>query len=368
MIQSPQSILNSSKNLSVCLKIHLTLHNQSDSSPVVPSEKAARVRQTSKPIQKVDGKSSASHKRKSEKVEISPEAKLLKDKCTLFVGNVAMSVNKKRFETPFRQFGKIVSSRFRSVPVNEKYKNANKKFGVMRKDFREGSDASKLSQNGYIVFSEEASVKKAVESTGLSGSDIFSTGHLIRVDFVVKSSESEKHDNGAVKKFDRKKSIYIPHIPSTVTELEVQAAVESVDESLKTTVKGVRIVRSEKSGSFAFVLFSERSFATAAIKLCPQEGFDHSFGSRAVKLRFLRILKDEELQKEREKAKKEVEVSAKIAAKKSLSRMKWQTRLNKKGISKVVSHHAMPRAERQVKMSGAARRLFHKSAKHSSKK
>lgn len=368
MVPSPQNIPSSFRNQSVCLSFFVILYNQLDSSPVDPSKKAARVGLSAKLIRKDDVKSSASHTRKSRSVEVSPEAKLLKDKCTLFVGNVPMSVNKKRFEGPFRQFGKIVSSRFRSVPVNEKYKKANKKFGVMRKDFREGSDASKLSQNGYIVFSEEASVRKAVEFAGLSGSDIYSTGHLIRLDFVVKSSESEKHDSGAVKKFDRKKSIYIPHIPSAVTELEVQAAVESVDESLKTTVKGVRIVRSEKSGSFAFVLFSERSFATAAIKLCPEDGFDHSFGSHAVKLRFLRILKDEELQKEREKAKKDVEASAKIAAKKSLSRMKWQTRLNKKGISKVVSHHAMPRAERQVKMSGAARRLFNKSAKHSSKK
>jgi RNA recognition motif-containing protein len=296
------------------------------------------------------------------KFEVSPEEKVKKDKCTLFVGNVPLTVNKRSFESPFRQFGKIVSSRFRSAPVKEKYQKANKKFGMIRKDFREGSDEGKLSQNGYIVFADESCVKKAVESTGIAGSDVFKTGHLIRLDYVVPPS-TEKSESGAVRKFDRKKSIYIPHLPSSVSEIEVQTAVESYGESLKGSVKGVRIVRSDKSGSFAFVLFTERSLATLAIKLCPEEGLDYTFGTRSMKLRFERILKEDELKQEREKARKEVQASAHLAAKKSLSRMKWQTRLNRKGISKVVSHHAMPRAERQEKMSGVARRLFHKSSR-----
>ena len=333
------------------------------------SKNEARVSPASKPICKASKESIAANSLSHEVSRLSPEEKLKKDKRTLFVGNVSMSVTKRQFENPFRQFGKIVSSRFRSVPVSDKYKKANKKYGVIKKDFKEGTDETKLSQNGYIVFSDESCVKKAVETTGLSGSDIFKTGHLLRLDFVARpESASSKSQAGAVKQFDRKKSVYIPHVPSTVTELEIQSAVESADESFKGTVRGVRIVRSEKSGSFAFVLFSERAFATAAIKLCPNEGIEHTFNGRSVRLRFLRILKEDELKKERIKAKIEVQALAEKASKKSLSRIKWQSRLDKKGIPKVVSHHAMPRAERQALMGGAARRVFNKSLKKSSKK
>jgi hypothetical protein len=79
-------------------------------------------------------------------------------------------------------------------------------------------------------------------------------------------------------------------------------------------------------------------------------------------LKFERILKEDELALERKKKLTEVQESAKVAAKKSLSRVKWQARLTRQGNPKVVSHHAMPRQDRQEKMSGAARRLFNKNA------
>jgi len=66
------------------------------------------------------------------------------------------------------------------------------------------------------------------------------------------------------------------------------------------------------------------------------------------------------LQKDKQKKIEEFEKDAKIAAKNSLSRMKWQARLTAKGSGKVVSHHAMPRKERQEKMNGAALRISRK--------
>ena len=295
------------------------------------------------------------------KVELSPDELAQKNKCTLFVGNIPMSITKRQFETPFKQFGKITSSRFRSCPVNDKYKKKNKIYGVINKDFVEGVDAVKLTQNGYIVFATAESVGKAIES-GLSNTDIFKSGHSARLDFVVKE-EGPAASSGAVKKFDRKKSIYIPHIPTKATEADVTAAVEAADESLRGTVRSIRIVRSEKAGTFAFVLFSERTNATKAVKVAKID-YQFSFDiTKTVEVRLLRVLKDEEVVAEKKKKLEEFSKSAKIAAKKSLSRMKWQARITNKGMSKVVSVHAMSRQERQEKMSGAARRIFNKDKK-----
>ena len=290
---------------------------------------------------------------------MTPEEKRKKDECTLFVGNLPMSLTKRQFEGPFKQFGKILSSRFRSVPVKDKYKKQNKKFGVMKKDFQDGGE--KLSQNGYIVFTDKSAVQAAIESSGFSGTDLFKSSHLVRLDYVAKP-EVEDKATGAVKKFDRKKSIYIPHLPSSVTDVDVKTAVESVDASLAGSVKGVRIVRSAKSGTFAFVLLTERAHATKAIKLSSTEGISYSFGTQKTQLKFSRIMKEDELAVERKKKLAQVQESAKVAAKKALSRVKWQARLTRQGNPKVVSHHAMNRKDRQEKMSGAARRIFNKGA------
>jgi RNA recognition motif-containing protein len=292
------------------------------------------------------------------RVALTAEEKLKKDKCTLFVGNIPLSVQKRQFEAPFKGFGKILSSRFRSCPVNEKYHKKNKKFGVMKKDYIDGVDESKLRQNGYIVFAEPESVAKVMESSSLNNTDIFKCWGTIRLDYVVKP-DTDSASKGAVKKFDRKKSIYIPHIPGTATETDVTAAVESADDSLRGSIKNIRIVKSEKS-SFAFVLFAERAHATRAVK---KAKVDFEFGSKKVEVRFLRIMKDEEIAADRKNKLEEFKNSAKIAAKKTLSRMKWQARLTRQGNAKVVSHHAMPRKERQEKMGAAALRIFRRQNK-----
>lgn len=334
---------------------------------VVPAKKPAcstsAVSETAVPALSAKSNGKKMNKSGSSKVkELSAEEKLQKDKCTLFVGNVPMTIAKRKFEAPFKQFGTIVSSRFRSVPVKDKYRKSNKKFGVMKKDFV-NSDETKLSQNGYIVFASEDSVNAAIEGK-LHGTDAFQSGHMIRLDYVVKPTSGEDKKStavGAVRTFDRKKSIYIPHLPADVCDVDVTAAVESADASLAGTVRGVRIVRTQKSGTFAFVLFSDRCHATKAIKMSPKDGFEYAgFGNR-MKVKLQRILKDGELAEVRAEKQKEMQESAKIAAKKSLSRVKWQARLTQKGIAKVVSHHVIPRKERQQQMKGAALRLSRKN-------
>lgn len=297
-------------------------------------------------------------------MELSAADKLAKDKCTLFVGNLPIDLAKRSFEAPFKTFGKIVSSRFRSCPVKDKYKKQNKKFGIMRRDFIDGVDEAKLTQNGYIVFAEAASVTKVIETSGFSNTDLFKSGHHVRLDYVV-MPEVESSSSGAVRKFDRKKSIYIPHVPANSTDLDVKTAVESADESLKDSVKGVRVVKTEKSGTFAFVLFADRASATKAVKI---GSIHHTFGDKKSEVRFVRIMKDDEIAKESKKKQDAAAQASKVAAKKSLSRMKWQARLTMKGNPKVVSHHAMPRKERQEKMGAAARRIFNKGIKKPSRK
>lgn len=284
----------------------------------------------------------------------SPEERLKKDKCTLFVGNIPVTMTNRQLESKFKEFGKIESSRFRSCPVKEKYQGGGKKFGVMRKDYMGGVKEEGLSQNAYIVFAEASSVKAAVESK-LFGTDIFGTGHLVRLDYCVKSEDSSS--KGAVKMFDRKKSVYIPCVPSLATEKDITSAVESAEVSLAGTVRGVRIVRTNSSGNFAYVLFSERVHATTASKSGKQVDL------MGTKLRFERVKKEDEIQELKKKQLQELEKGKQQALKNTVSRMKWQTRLVKKGNPKVVTHHAMPRKERQAKMlKGADLRIKYKNA------
>lgn len=292
---------------------------------------------------------------------LTPAQKLEKDSRTLFVGNLPLSATSRHLFLKFREFGKIESSRFRSVPVKDKYKKANKRFGVMKKDFV-GDDNAKLSQNAYIVFDTKEAVKAAIDSD-FHGTDLFQSGHLVRLDYCVKDGSANVV--GAVKKFDRKKSIYIPHVPLSVTDIDLKAAIEKLDPSF--VVKSVRIVKDNKSvAGFAFVAFSDRAHATAAIKL---ETVQHMFPGlpRSTQLRFTRILKDEDMAKVKAKQAEEIKRNAQVAAKKSLSRAKWQARLTNKGNPKVVSHHAMPKDQRQEQMKGAYLRIQKKGITKKSK-
>lgn len=234
----------------------------------------------------------------------------------------------------------------------------------MKRDFIGGVDEVKLSQNAYIVFKQQSSVKAAVESN-LGGTDLFGSGHVVRLDYCVRPSNETNPTPASTKKFDRKKSIYIPHVPGTATELDITSIIESITDSLKNTIRGIRIVRTQHNGAFAYVLFSERAHATTAAKSCPTEGILRSFPGipKPITIKILRVKKDDELAAEKTAKIQEHEKNAETAAKKSLSRMKWQARLTRKGIAKVVSHHAMPRKERQEKMKGAALRIMRKIKK-----
>jgi RNA recognition motif-containing protein len=266
-----------------------------------------------------------------------------------------MNITQKELQSRFAGFGKIISSRFRSLPLKSRYRNEKKLFGVMHKDFVEGIEEAKLTQNAYIVFESEESVSKAVES-GTTGTDLFKSGHLVRLDYVSKSAS-------ITKKFDRKKSVYIPHVPAVITDSDIIASVEGSDESLRGAVRGVRIVKDKKGGKFAFVLFSERSHATKCIKMKSGGFFPNQ--TKQTEIKYERILKDEEIQKEKQKELEEVKKRAEKAAKNSLSRMKWQNRLANKGSDKVVTYHAMPRAERNEKIKGAMLRIQNKNFKKS---
>lgn len=292
-----------------------------------------------------------------EKKGLSPADQLEKDRCTLFVGNLPMSIVKRQLESKFKEFGKIVSSRFRSCPVSDKYKGTNKKYGVMKKEYIEGVSDDSLSQNAYVVFSTAAAVEAAVSSK-IAGSDLFNSGHVVRLDYVIKPDQKSGSSKGAVKVFDRKKSVYVPHVPVLATDKDLLQAVEKAHESLVGSVRGVRIVRTPTSGAFAYVLFAERSHATIASKLGEAGDF------LGTQLRFERVKKEDEIQKDKQAKFQQMEQMANRAKKNSLSRMKWQARLTKKGNPKVVSHLAMPKRDRQEKMlKGAQLRIKYKNAK-----
>lgn len=104
--------------------------------------------------------------------------------CTVFVGNVPVSATRQQLETAFSTFGRVASSRFRSVPVTSTpvAKGKREEIKRVRASGRDAIrphphrlhaqagailgkyDESRDSKNAYVVFQEPATAKAAVEA------------------------------------------------------------------------------------------------------------------------------------------------------------------------------------------------------------
>lgn len=125
--------------------------------------------------------------RRGPKPAESPE----KLKRTVFVGNVSIECTRPQLERHFSAYGKIESSRFRSVPVKSSKvargdRDLIKRVGAITKQHEEGRD----SKNAYVVFEEDASAKAALAANGTvrgepprpSGPRASACSHVARAD------------------------------------------------------------------------------------------------------------------------------------------------------------------------------------------
>ncbi|XP_023838306.1 RNA-binding protein 34 [Salvelinus sp. IW2-2015] len=168
----------------------------------------------------------------------------VKQKRTVFVGNLPASCTKKTLQLVFKDQGAIESIRFRSV-VREDPSMSRKVATIQRK-----VHPKKQTINAYVVFKAEEGAEKALERNGM---EIEKNVH-IRVDRV---SKSTSHDH--------KRSIFIGNLPFDINELPLRQHFEECGK-----VEGVRLVRDKTSGmgkGFGYILFQSIDAVQLALKL-----------------------------------------------------------------------------------------------------
>ncbi|XP_060099066.1 RNA-binding protein 34 [Heteronotia binoei] len=181
---------------------------------------------------------------KQKKMQINVAKEMLKNKRTVFVGNLPISCTTQMLKAFFKEYGQIESVRFRClIPAED---TLSKKLAAIKRKVH--PDRKYI--NAYVVFKEECAAVNALRRNGTE----FANGFHIRVDL---ASESTSHDN--------KRSIFVGNLPYDVDDDTVRHHFSECG-----TVKGVRIVRDRNTGigkGFGYVLFEDTDAVHLALKL-----------------------------------------------------------------------------------------------------
>eukprot|EP00930_Biecheleria_cincta_P024478 TRINITY_DN1751_c0_g1_i1.p1 TRINITY_DN1751_c0_g1~~TRINITY_DN1751_c0_g1_i1.p1 ORF type:complete len:382 (-),score=91.86 TRINITY_DN1751_c0_g1_i1:25-1170(-) len=147
----------------------------------------------------------------SKKRRLTPEELKEREARTLFVGNVPVKWDAKKLRRTLRDAvgdkytGQFKPMWFRAIPLEGKWNWSDKmrKAGSIQKAYTDDAD----SKNAYVVLSSAADVpvvSKAVNNTQADKS------HQLRADGVGEAA--------VMKKFDRKRSVFLGNLPFSVTE------------------------------------------------------------------------------------------------------------------------------------------------------
>lgn len=194
----------------------------------------------------------------SKKRRLTPEELKEREARTLFVGNVPVKWDAKKLRRTLRDAvgdkytGQFKPMWFRALPLEGKWNWSDKmrKAGSIQKAYTDDGD----SKNAYVVLSaadDVPVVSKAVNNTTADKS------HQLRADGVGEAA--------VMKKFDRKRSVFLGNLPFLVTEADVRKAMTPAG-----TVDAVRLVRDKSTKEckgFAFVRFSERWSVKEALNM-----------------------------------------------------------------------------------------------------
>ncbi|XP_043535736.1 RNA-binding protein 34 isoform X2 [Chiloscyllium plagiosum] len=173
-----------------------------------------------------------------------PELETIKNRRTLFVGNVPSDYSKQMIKALFKEFGPIESVRFRSVACAEP--KISKRLATIQKKIH----PKRNSVNAYIVFEQDSDAVRALTKNGYE----IQTGFHIRVDL---ASKSKIHDH--------RRSIFLGNLSYDISEDEVREHFSECG-----AIESVRIVRDHESGmgkGFGYVLFQNTDAVTLALKL-----------------------------------------------------------------------------------------------------
>ncbi|KAG7492924.1 hypothetical protein MATL_G00019340 [Megalops atlanticus] len=182
------------------------------------------------------------------KKAINKAEERIKNKRTVFVGNLPVSCTKKTLQILFKEYGSIESVRFRSV-TREDASMSRKVAAIQRK-----IHPKRQSINAYVVFKAEEAAMNALKRNGLE----IEKGFHIRVD---RASKSSSHDH--------KRSIFVGNLPYDISELPLRKHFEECGG-----VEAVRLVRDRNTGmgkGFGYILFESIDAVQLALKLDASE-------------------------------------------------------------------------------------------------
>jgi len=206
-----------------------------------------------------DADATKSESKASKKRKLNDEELKERETRTLFVGNVPLRWDEKNLRKAMRDAvgdkytGQMKPIWFRAIPLSGKWNWSDKmrKAGSIQKAF---DDETADSKNAYVVLGAVEDVPVVAKAVNNFQAD---QTHNLRADGVGSAA--------VMKKFDRKRSVFLGNLPPRVTEAEIRDVMSPAG-----TVDAVRIVRdklSKECQGFAFVRFDERSSVKEALNL-----------------------------------------------------------------------------------------------------
>ncbi|XP_062927727.1 RNA-binding protein 34 [Mobula hypostoma] len=168
----------------------------------------------------------------------------IKNKRTVFVGNLPAEYSKQMIIALFKEFGPIESVRIRSVAREEP--SISKKLATIQRKVH----PKRNNMNAYVVFRHYNDAVRALTRNGYE----LKSGFNIRVDLAIKSDV-----------YDHRRSIFLGNLSYDIQENDVRDHFCGCGD-----IKWVRIVRDQESGmgkGFGYVLFQSMDAVTLALEL-----------------------------------------------------------------------------------------------------
>ncbi|NWY02353.1 RBM34 protein, partial [Nothoprocta ornata] len=179
-----------------------------------------------------------------QKKERNEAEETIKNRRTVFVGNLPVNCTVQMLKSLFKEYGQIESIRFRSVvPAEDTF---SKKLAAIKRKVHPNMKYI----NAYVVFKEECDAIKALKKNGTQ----IASGFHIRVDL---ASQNSSHDN--------KRSIFLGNLSYDISDDAVREHFADCGN-----IVAVRVVRDRQTGmgkGFGYILFENTDAVQLALKL-----------------------------------------------------------------------------------------------------
>ncbi|XP_007481654.1 RNA-binding protein 34 [Monodelphis domestica] len=180
---------------------------------------------------------------KRKKIQVNEAEEKIKNKRTVFVGNLPVTCKKKELKSFFKEYGQIECVRFRSlIPAKS---TLSKKIAAIKREVH----PEQKSINGYVVFKEESAAEKALKRNGAQ----IAEGFPVRVELI-----SDTPLRG-------KRSVFVGNLPYKIEEAAIQEHFSDCG-----SVLAVKIVRNKVTGvgkGCGYVLFENTDAVQLALRL-----------------------------------------------------------------------------------------------------